>query len=239
MTYHIIQNQISRVFAISCVSILLFSQSIHANEDIQNTAKSELKERLNNLKSFQADFSQVITDINGNELQSSSGKLSLQKPNQLRWETILPDETLLIADGTTVWNVDPFVEQVTLIAQNKIAESNSLMLLVSDNDDQWTSVRVIRVEMRPEQTETVQTKYNLASASGSAFDVISLDENANIVSLTLTFNNGQLSSLKSIDRQQQQSRLIFTNSKKNELLSEDLFAFEVPSNFIIDDQRSQ
>jgi outer membrane lipoprotein carrier protein len=239
MTYHIIQNQILRVLAISCLSILLLSKNVHANEDVENTAKSELKEMLNNLSSFQTDFSQIITDINGNELQSSSGKLSLQKPNQLRWETMLPDETLLIADGTTVWNIDPFVEQVTLIAQKKITESNPLMLLVSDDDEQWTSVRVNRVEMTPEQTETGQANDNSAPAKVIAFDVISLDENANIVSLTITFKNEQLSSLKSIDRQQQQSRLTFMNSKKNERLSEGLFTFEVPSNFIIDDQRSQ
>ena len=90
--------------------------------------------KLSKLVSYSANFSQSISDINGKELQRTSGTLTLKTPNMLRWETQLPDETLLIADGTTVWNVDPFVEQVTVMQQQSITQNNPLMLLVSDDD---------------------------------------------------------------------------------------------------------
>ncbi|MFT5542368.1 MAG: outer membrane lipoprotein carrier protein [Glaciecola sp.] len=229
MNFDISQKRLVQVLAIFCLPTFIFTKNLQANEGLELEAKSELHIKLKRLSSFQTEFSQSITDLAGNELQSSSGTLALQKPNQLRWETITPDETLLIADGTTVWNVDPFVEQVTVMAQDMITQNNPLMLLVSDSEEQWNSVSVESVEF-----ENIE-----AESSGSKFKVISLDENPNVVSLIITFKNDQLVSLKSTDRQQQQSLLIFTNSINNEVLTKDYFLYAVPSNYIIDDQRSQ
>jgi len=183
------------------------------------TAKAELKVKLSNLVSYSADFSQSISDISGKELQRSSGTLTLQTPNMLRWETQLPDETLLIADGTTVWNVDPFVEQVTVMQQESVTQNNPLMLLVSDDEKQWNAVTVEKKESR--------------------FLVVSQDENANIVSLNIAFDGDQLMRLQSTDRQQQKSLLIFSNIVQNQPVAKALFSYEIPENYIIDDQRSQ
>ena len=179
----------------------------------------ELKSKLALLVSYSANFSQSISDITGKELQNSSGKLSLKTPNMLRWETQLPDETLLIADGTTVWNVDPFVEQVTVMQQSSITQNNPLMLLVSDDVQQWDAVTVEKQATR--------------------FTVTSKDESANIVSLTIEFNGDVLSRLQSTDRQQQKSLLVFSNIAQNQSLDSSLFSFEISDNYIIDDQRGK
>ena len=161
-------------------------------QETQNiAAKDELKMKLSKLVSYSANFSQSISDINGKELQRTSGTLTLKTPNMLRWETQLPDETLLIADGTTVWNVDPFVEQVTVMQQASITQNNPLMLLVSDDEKQWNAVIVEKKQSR--------------------FVVVSQDENANIVSLNIEFNGEQLTRLQSTDRQQQKSLLVFSS----------------------------
>ena len=183
------------------------------------TPKSELKLKLNKLVSYTANFSQSISDISGKELQRTSGTLTLQTPNMLRWETQMPDETLLIADGTTVWNVDPFVEQVTVMQQASITQNNPLMLLVSDDQKQWNAVTVEKKESR--------------------FMVVSQDENANIISLNIEFSGVQLTRLQSTDRQQQKSLLIFSNIEQNQPVAQMLFSYQIPENYIIDDQRSQ
>ncbi len=191
-----------------------------AAEELPNlTAKAELKIKLSKLVTYSANFSQSISDISGKELQRSSGTLTLKTPNMLRWETQLPDETLLIADGTTVWNVDPFVEQVTVMQQKSVTQNNPLMLLVSDDQKQWNAVSVEKKESR--------------------FVVVTQDENANIVSLNIAFSGDQLVRLQSTDRQQQKSLLIFSNIAQNQAVAESLFSYETPENYIIDDQRSQ
>jgi outer membrane lipoprotein carrier protein len=196
------------------------NSSAVAQEETQHiAAKAELKVKLNKLVSYSANFSQSISDINGKELQRTSGTLTLKTPNMLRWETQLPDETLLIANGTTVWNVDPFVEQVTVMQQESITQNNPLMLLVSDDEKQWNAVIVEKKESR--------------------FMVVSQDENANIISLNIEFNGDQLTRLQSTDRQQQKSLLIFSNIEQNQPVAQLLFSYQIPENYIIDDQRSQ
>jgi outer membrane lipoprotein carrier protein len=203
--------------------IMLSSIAINtaaAAQELQSiTPKDELKIKLSKLVSYSANFSQSISDVSDKELQKSSGTLTLKTPNMLRWETQLPDEALLIADGTTVWNVDPFVEQVTVMQQTSISQNNPLMLLVSDDQKQWNAV-------------TVENKQ-------SRFVVTSKNENANIVSLIIEFNGEELTRLQSTDRQQQKSLLVFSNIAQNESISQSLFSFDIPKNYIIDDQRSQ
>ncbi|MFT7260078.1 MAG: outer membrane lipoprotein carrier protein [Glaciecola sp.] len=206
------------VSLITMSSIALCAESVA--QDAQTvTPKTELKIKLSKLVSYSARFSQSISDITGKELQNSSGQLTLKTPNMLRWETQLPDETLLIADGITVYSVDPFVEQVTLMQQASITQNNPLMLLVSDDEKQWNTVIVEKTQSR--------------------FVVISKDENANIVSLNIEFNGDELSRLQSTDRQQQKSLLVFSNIAQNQPVPQSLFTFDIPINYIVDDQRNQ
>ncbi len=195
------------------------AKSATVSELPEITAKAELKIKLSNLVSYSANFSQSISDISGKELQRTFGILTLKTPNMLRWETQMPDETLLIADGTTVWNVDPFVEQVTVMQQESITQNNPLMLLVSDDQEQWNAVSVAKKE--------------------SSFVVASKDENANIVSLTIYFNGEQLTRMQSTDRQQQKSLLVFSNISQNQPVAQSVFSYDIPENYIIDDQRGQ
>jgi outer membrane lipoprotein carrier protein len=206
------------VSLITMSSIAISAESVA--QDAQTvTPKAELKIKLSKLVSYSARFSQSISDITGKELQNSSGQLTLKTPNMLRWETQLPDEALLIADGTTVYSVDPFVEQVTVMQQASITQNNPLMLLVSDDQKQWNTVIVEKTQSR--------------------FVVISKDENANIVSLNIEFNGDELSRLQSTDRQQQKSLLVFSNIAQNQSVPQSLFTFDIPTNYIVDDQRNQ
>jgi outer membrane lipoprotein carrier protein len=207
------------VLSLMTLSSTAISADSAAQEAQNTTPKNELKIKLSKLVSYSANFSQSISDISGKELQKSSGTLTLKTPNMLRWETQLPDETLLIADGTTVWNIDPFVEQVTIIQQTSISQNNPLMLLVSDDETQWNAVIVENKQSR--------------------FIVTSKNENANIVSLIIEFNGDELTRLQSTDRQQQKSLLVFSNIAQNKSVSQSLFSFDIPKNYIIDDQRSQ
>ncbi len=189
--------------------------------------KAALQSLLSKFTTMQADFKQVITDLQGQELQASSGQILLQKPQQLRWSVTEPEESLLLADGTTVYNIDPFVQQVTLMDQAQLTKSNPLMLLISDDKNQWQQVNVSA------------QKLSQNMSTNQRFDVVSLDTNSPITKLELLFNSeGKLVQLTSTDRQQQHNLLTFSNINYAAAASKDSFTYTVETDWVVDDQRS-
>lgn len=182
-------------------------------------AKTKLRQLLGQFNQLQAQFSQRITDMQGEILQESNGQIFIEKPHKLRWSVRSPEASLLIADGKTVFNIDPFVEQVTLIEQAELTANNPLMLLVSDQESQWQSVNI--------------------QQNDDGFLLRPIDINAPITDVVLTFDTQQtLLRLTSIDRQQQKNVITFTGVVTNTLIPVGLFAFEAPEGWVIDDQRT-
>ena len=76
---------------------------------------------LANLKTLRAEFSQVVVDGRGGEVQRATGKFVIQRPGKFRWE-LVPDAgaggaqspQLMIADGKNLWFYDRDLEQVSV-----------------------------------------------------------------------------------------------------------------------------
>ena len=87
------------------------TSEINANAVTQESdaSKAKLMAKLAKIEFFSAEFSQKIFDETGNELQQGSGLLSVSKPNLVNWQTTLPDESLIVSDGSNLWFYDPFV----------------------------------------------------------------------------------------------------------------------------------
>lgn len=189
-----------------------------ANKIGSEQGKANLREILGQFSTLKGSFTQTITDMQGEELQSASGELLLQKPQKLRWSVLSPDESLLIADGNAVYNVDPFLEQVTILDQAPLTHSNPLMLLISDQQSQWDQV-------------AVQQQKN-------TYTVVSLQSDSPINKLVLRFNaNNELTKLVSYDRQRQQNMLDFSNVVLNSGVSKQDFLFTANTSWVVDDQR--
>lgn len=183
-------------------------------------AKLELRQLLAQFQSLQANFSQEIADMQGELLQETEGSILLQKPNMLRWEVKSPDESLLIADGKTVYNIDPFVEQVTLIEQQSLTATNPLMLLISDDEEQWASVNIEKRD--------------------SDFIIKPQNADAQISLLILSFNKDkQLSLLTSVDQQHQRNVISFSEIEYNVTTPANVFSYKPNANWVIDDQRAK
>jgi outer membrane lipoprotein carrier protein len=199
-----------------CVCALVLSLPSVASE-IQNSA-AELKARLSELHSFEADFEQQVTDLQGELLQTATGKLQLQQPNKMRWQLYEPDETTLIADGDTVWHIDPFMEQVIAYQQSQAVQGNPLILLAEPDSDHWQSFQI-------SQPET------------GRFVIKSQSEDSQIASLSLTFKDDVLVQLTFEDRQQQRTQMAFSQIASNIALAPELFEFTLPEGYELDDQR--
>ena len=198
-------------------SILLLSGAALATE----ADRQALLERLNSLATLSADFSQQVTDINGELVQQLHGNMALSRPNLLHWQTDAPDETLMVADGQNLWYYNPFVEQVTVYSQANAVAQSPLLLLLDGESDAWQDYDV----KAQDNSYALQPKPDADSSQ----------------SLQLVFaENGQPAAISRIildDGQGQISTIDLENVKLNQGLSKALFEFEVPAGVDVDDQR--
>lgn len=198
-------------------SMLLLSGAALATE----ADRQALLERLNSLATLSADFSQQVTDINGELVQQLHGNMALSRPNLLHWQTDAPDETLMVADGQNLWYYNPFVEQVTVYSQANAVSQSPLLLLLDGESDAWQDYDV----KAQDNSFALQPKADADSSQ----------------SLQLVFaENGQPAAISRIildDGQGQISTIDLENVKLNQALSKALFEFEVPAGVDVDDQR--
>ncbi|WP_293747699.1 outer membrane lipoprotein chaperone LolA [uncultured Paraglaciecola sp.] len=196
------------------IAILLSSPFSLATE---MDAKQQLKVKLAELKTYQANFTQTVVDIENTVLQQANGRIVLQQPNNLYWELFEPNESVLLADGTNIWNVDPFLEQVVVYGADSALENNPLILLTDPDSSKWQEFEV--------------------SQSDNQFVITQKELNGGIESLRLVFNGDTLVELESVDGQQQKSLLLFSEIKQNNSLPKDTFIFVKPDGYELDDQR--
>lgn len=200
------------------VSISLIVSGLCYGENPDLDIKTQLQQKLSKLETYSASFNQVVTDGLGEELQSAEGKIYLSQPQKLYWESFEPNEIVLIADGKTVWHVDPFVEQVIAIDQAEAANNHPIMLLAQTESPQWLD-------------------YTVSVNEEGTYLLTSNNESSDFVSLQLTFANDQLTGLKIVDKMQQTNALRFDNIMQNIELDPASFRFSLPDGFELDDQR--
>ncbi|RZQ56855.1 outer membrane lipoprotein carrier protein LolA [Pseudidiomarina tainanensis] len=209
-------KKISVVLIGSLFSSLLALPVMAADADRQ-----ALLTRLDGLTTLEADFSQEVTDSNGELVQQLHGHMALARPNLLHWQTDAPDETLMVADGQNLWYYNPFVEQVTVYAQADAVAQSPLLLLLDGDSQAWADYEV--------------------KAEANSYALQPLPSADSTQSLQLVFNEkGEAAQLQRIildDGQGQISTIELENVKLNRALSRELFKFEVPEGIDVDDQR--
>ena len=82
-------------------------------------AQTPLDSYLEHLKTLRTEFSQVVTDSKGRQVQDARGKLVIVRPGRFRWELTPTGDTssspqLMVADGKNLWFYDRDLEQVSV-----------------------------------------------------------------------------------------------------------------------------
>ncbi|QOL25024.1 outer membrane lipoprotein chaperone LolA [Thalassotalea sp. LPB0316] len=207
-------------FSSAVVSVSCFAQSqsqftTEPNSVASAQIKQALQAKLSKLDGFSADFSQRVIDAEGQEIANGQGQLTVEKPNKVHWHTQSPDETLIIANGETLWFYDPFIEQVSIYNFDQALANTPILLLSSNDDKLWQGYRVLQVQ--------------------SSFVIESLDEQAHVKALQLKFVNDKLDQLVIFDATGQISEISLTMKASDSTPS--IFEFEIPQGTHIDDQR--
>ena len=200
---------------------------------------AELEELLNGMKSFRAEFRQTVTGHLGEVLQTSTGRMHLERPGRLRWEVDEPYPQLVLADGDSVWVYDPDLEQVTVQPLAETVEGSPAVFMtgVSANLEEHFAV----VKASDDGGENGERRFVLTPRDDPARDVssrgtgtsagASAGTSAGILfrRITLTFSpGGALTGLDVADHLDQVTAITFQATEVNPVLESSLFDFEVP-----------
>ena len=180
------------------------------------SVKEELQDQLAQLKPFSADFTQTVTSAEGDNLSTAQGLMQLQRPNQFRWETVSPDEQLIVSDGESMWLYNPFVEQVSIYSLKDAITNTPFMLIAGAEQAAWEEYRVTKKA----DVYTVTTPNDPAAAV-----------------FTLQFDQGEIAQFSVQEQQGQNSQFALTNHKTMNKMDPTLFNFIIPEDTDIDDQR--
>jgi len=177
------------------------------------TGPERLKDYLGELKSLVSDFRQTTRNADGGRVMESRGTFYLRRPGRFRWEYKSPIKQVIVADGKRVWLHDLELDQVSHQSQPKALGGTLAQLLATEGPVDrhfrvtlWdTGDRYEWVELRPRAEDT------------------------QVVSIRIGFVGKHLEALVMEDSFGQRTRFVFTGTKRNLKLDEDLFRFDASS----------
>lgn len=178
-----------------------------------------LQQQLAAIKSFKAEFSQQVTDSQGEAIMQGEGNIALQQPMMIRWQQQSPDNTLFVSNGDKTYYFDSFAEQVTIMNTHSLIDSTPFVLLTSKDPEQWAKYQVVATD----------AGFSVTPNKGVESQVEKLD---------ISFNAQEqgLASLTVLDTSGQQSLFTFKDAKVNEALATQTFEFTIPEGVEVDDQ---
>lgn len=183
--------------------------------------RQALLQRLEGLTTLEADFSQQVTDVNGELVQQLHGRMAIARPNLLYWQTDAPDETLMVADGQNLWYYNPFVEQVTVYSQSEAVAQSPLLLLLDGDSQAWRDYDV------KSEANSFALQPKAGTDSAQSLQLVFADQGAPAQLQRIILDDGQ-GQISTIDLEQVQL---------NKALDGKLFKFDMPAGIDLDDQR--
>jgi outer membrane lipoprotein carrier protein len=113
-----------------------------------------LEEFVKNVKSGQADFTQVVTsparDGQPPRVKTSSGTFAFVRPNRFKFIYKKPFEQSIVADGQTLWLFDVDLNQVTARKQAAVLGSTPAALIAAAPDLRAVSAEFVLSEVPSE-----------------------------------------------------------------------------------------
>lgn len=197
---------------------LAVSQAAQAATAADNiTAAKRLNALLSNTKSMTANFTQTTKGQSGGKSGLAakngtfSGNVSLQRPNNFRWNITSPSEQLIVTDGSALWVYDKDLEQVTRQNADQQIGNTPALLLSGDPSKIAKNFKITQ----PNAKKNYYVLY--PKSSGSNFN-----------SLAVSFNGGKPVMMVLNDSLGQVTSIKFNNVKLNTTIPSSQFKFTPP-----------
>lgn len=171
-----------------------------------------LSDFLAELRTLQATFEQKLYSETGELLETSQGKMFIQRPGKFHWNYDKPFDQLIVADSKKVWIYDRELEQVTAKELNKALGKTPALLLSSEEN----------VEDNYFVTELFQ------ESDVVDFELVPKDPQAQFKKIRIGLRDGNLYKIALSDNLDQITVISFTQVKRNQPLAAELFIFVPP-----------
>ena len=188
--------------------MIALTQSAHAAPADNLTAAKRLNKLLTNTKSMTANFSQTTK---GASSGTFSGVMSVQRPNNFRWETKSPSQQLIVANGNSMWVYDKDLEQATKQAVDSQVGNTPALLLSGDPS---------KIDSNFKITQPYDNKNYYVLYPKSA--------NASFKSLSISFSGGKPVMMVLNDTLGQTTSIKFSSIKLNPSINASQFKFTPP-----------
>ncbi len=164
------------------------------------------------LDSFQSQFVQTVTDSDGQQVQRSEGTVWIRKPGRFRWDYRTPYRQLIVADGERLWTYDEDLEQATVKHVDEALSSTPAMLMSG---------------FRP-LSDVMSWRPSNGGNGERWFDLHPKEPDAAVEKVRIAFKNDQLSIIEVTDGFGNNTRIQFSQIKRNQAIDQKLFRLELP-----------
>lgn len=203
------------------VAIIIFTTCLSAQAA---TRSPDLVNMLEAVKTMQADFTQIVYDDHGKSVQTSYGRMAMQRPGKFRWEVKKPIPQLIIANESRLWIYDPDLQQVTIRSLNQGSGGAPALLLSHVNSalDQDFVVKPLPKKLSAE----------------TSFELIPKQRGNMFASIQMDFTHKQISAMRLRDQLGHITLIRFADAKINQSLPPSLFNFKASAQVdVIDETR--
>ena len=184
------------------------SVTLSAQKDLEE----QLQSRLEEISSFEAQFTQSTYDQHQSLISEGSGSFQYKRPSLVRWITNHPVEQHIIINGQKIWIYDPDLEQVLVDNYSAGLSTSPLFMLLDTGGDLATFYSI-----KGSVDENKKTTFNLTTKK----------QNESIRGVEITFQSGKIKSL-SIHTYDQVSHFFFFNQSVNSMMDTSNFSFKIP-----------
>ena len=196
------------------VLLSFFSVSTFANPIDQ------LTHLLGGFSTYQASFKQWTVNDQHQIQTQSTGTFEIQRPNKFRWQTAVPGNELIIANGNKLWHYDVALQQATeQTLQPGTQSENPAMLLSSKVHDLANTFSISTVTLHGHQWFKLLPK-----------------KSASYQAIYLYFLRGELTKIMVINNIGERSLFQFFKIKLNHSLPASDFTFNPPKGVDVDVQ---
>jgi chaperone LolA len=137
-------------FAICGILAVCSVAQAQVENDASNAGVVALDGFLANIETLSAGFRQDVWTADNELIETSTGTMSLRRPNQFYWHFETAPEMIVVADGGILWSYDVELAQVTQTPLAEITAASPAMLLSGDAEwrDQFDVAGAYRLEGR-------------------------------------------------------------------------------------------
>ena len=178
----------------------------------------KVQDRYDQTQNFAADFTQEMRIEAGGQVIKSSGKVWFQRPGRMHWEYLSPEKQTIIADGTTLWIVQPADNQVLKAPLQNAFESRtpvSFLLGVARIEKDFRATL-----LSPGEDGRLRLQLDPANAEDGSLGSLILDVDPDTYDVQAATIRDPLGNT---------TRVALVDVERNGAVDESLFRFERPS----------